>query len=98
MVAIRNESNYDYHFIIKVLTWKLNYLFKKKKKEKYKTFSVPIKKQVARIDKNGEKLEKPYPRGYNLLIAQDLLQAHFRILSIMFFKEIIKLLIIWIQW
>ena len=39
MVAIRNGSNYDYHFIIKVLTWKLNYLFKKKKRKIQNLFS-----------------------------------------------------------
>ena len=37
------------------------------------------------------KLEKPYPTDYNLLIAQDLWQAHYQILLIMLLKESIKL-------
>ena len=40
--------------------------------EKYITFTVPIEKEVTRIDKNGEKLQKIYLIYYNLLIAQDL--------------------------
>ena len=41
--------------------------------DKDKTFLVPIKKQVKRIDKNAKKtLEKPYLTDYNLLTVQDL--------------------------
>ena len=39
-----------------------------------------------------KKLEKKiYVKDYNLLIAQDLWQAHYQILSIIFPKEFIKL-------
>ena len=38
-----------------------------------------------------KKLQKIYPKYYNLLIAQDLWQAHYQILSIIFLKEFIKL-------
>ena len=37
------------------------------------------------------KLQKIYPIDYNLLIAQDLLQAHYQILIITLLKEFIKL-------
>ena len=37
------------------------------------------------------KLQKIYPIDYNLLIAHDLLQAHYQILIIIFLKEFIKL-------
>ena len=37
------------------------------------------------------KLQKIYPKYYNLLIAQDLWQAHYQVLSIIFLKEFIKL-------
>ena len=37
------------------------------------------------------KLQKIYPIDYNLLIAQDLLQAHYQILIIILLKEFIKL-------
>ena len=38
-----------------------------------------------------KKLQKIYPTYYNLLIAQDLWQVHYQILSIIFLKEFIKL-------
>ena len=38
-----------------------------------------------------KKLQKIYLTYYNLLIVQDLLQAHYRILSIIFLKEFIEL-------
>ena len=41
-----------------------------KNTKKYITFSILIKKEVKRIDKNKEKLQKPYLT--NLLIAQEL--------------------------
>ena len=44
--------------------------------EKYITFTVPIEKEVTRIDKNGEEIAKNL-KYYNLLIAQDLWQAHY---------------------
>ena len=43
-VVFHNGSTYDYHFIIKELAEKL---------EKYITFSVSIKKQITKIDKDG---------------------------------------------
>ena len=38
-----------------------------------------------------KKLQKIYLTYYNLLTVQDLLQAHYRILSIIFLKEFIEL-------
>ena len=38
-----------------------------------------------------KKLQKPYLADYNLLIVQDLWQAHYQILSIIFLKEFIEL-------
>ena len=38
-----------------------------------------------------EKQQKPYPRKYNLSIAQDLWQAHSQILLAIFLKEFVKL-------
>ena len=37
------------------------------------------------------KLQKVYLTYYNLLIVQDLWQAHYQILSIIFLKEFVKL-------
>ena len=51
-VAFHNGSNYDYHFIIKELAKELEGQFEclGENTEKYKTFSVPIEKE---IDKDG---------------------------------------------
>ena len=44
---------------------------------------------ITRTDKNGKEITKTV--SCNLLIAQDLWQAHYRILSIILLKEFIKL-------
>ena len=55
-IVFHNGYNYDYHFIIKELAKE----FEKQctclgeNTEKYITFTVPIKKQVTRINKNEE--------------------------------------------
>ena len=58
--------------------------------EKYINFTVPIEKEVTRIDKNGGRIKKVYLTYYNLLIVLDLWQAHYQILSIIFLKEFVK--------
>ena len=86
-----SSSNYDYHFIRKEFKE-----FRRIKKtitclgentQKYITFTAPMEKEVTRSDKNGEKITKNI--SYNLLIAQDLWQAHYQILSIILLKEFI---------
>ena len=54
------ELNYDYHFIIKELAAKLEKQLTclGENTEKYKTFTVPIEKEVTRIDKKENKLQK----------------------------------------
>ena len=58
--------------------------------KKYITFTVALEKEVTRINKNGEKITKKAYNyilqitSYNSLIAQDLWQAHYQILSIIF--------------
>ena len=85
-ILFHNGSNYDYHFIIKQLAEEFQKQFTclGENTEKYITFTVPIEKEVKRIDKNGEEIY------YNLLIAQDLWQVHYQILSIIFLKEFIE--------
>ena len=71
-IAFHNEWSYDYHFIIKRLAEEL----KKKKQfhclekntDKYIAFTVPIEREVTRIDKNWEKLQRICLTYYNLLI------------------------------
>ena len=60
LIAFHNGFKYNFHFIIK----KLAEAFEKKftclgeNTEKYITFTVPIEKEVTRIDKNGDKTIK----------------------------------------
>ena len=59
--------------------------------ERYITFTVPTEKKLQELIKMEKKSQKVYLMYYNLLIAQDLWQAHYQILSIIFLKELIKL-------
>ena len=54
-VVFHNGSTYDYHFIIKNLAEEFEGEFEclGKNTEKYITFSVPIKKEITKKDKNG---------------------------------------------
>ena len=56
-VVFHNGSNYDYHFIVKELANEFEGQFEclEENKEKYKTFSVPVKKEITKIDKDGNK-------------------------------------------
>ena len=55
-----NGSNYDYHFIIKELAeeFKKQFTCLGENTEKYINFTVPIEKEVTRINKNGEEVIK----------------------------------------
>ena len=55
-----NGSNYDYHFIIKELTeeFKKQFTCLGENTKIYITFTVPIEKEVTRIDKNAEEITK----------------------------------------
>ena len=56
-VVFDNGSNYDYHFVMRELANKCEGQFEclGESKEEYKTFSVPIKKKITKIDKYGSK-------------------------------------------
>ena len=70
-VVFHNGSNYDYDFIIKQQKNFKNVKFRclGENTEKYRTFPVPIEKEVTRIDKMEKKLQKRYLTYNNLLIA-----------------------------
>ena len=57
LLVFHNGSNYDYHFIIKELANESEGRFEclGENTEKYKTFSIPIEKEVTNIDKDGNK-------------------------------------------
>ena len=70
-VGFHNGSNYDYHFIIKGLANEIEGQFEclGETKEKYKTFFVPIKEEVTKIDKDGNESIELYLTKLNLLIV-----------------------------
>ena len=55
-IVFHNGSNYNYHFIIKELAeeFKKPFTCLGENAEKDLTFTVPVEKEVTRIDKNGE--------------------------------------------
>ena len=59
-IVFHNESNYDYHFIIKELAEQFICLGENTGKRI--TFIVSIEKEVTRIDKNGEEITTKSPR------------------------------------
>ena len=63
-IVFHNGSNYDYRFIIKELAkeFKIQFTCLGENTEKSITFSVPIEKEVTRIDKKSQKL---YLKDYN---------------------------------
>ena len=54
-VVFHNDSTYDYHFVIKELAEEFEGRFEclGENTEKYITFSVPIKKEITKNEKNG---------------------------------------------
>ena len=59
-IVFHNGSNYDYHFIIKELAeeFEKQFICLGENTEKYITFTVPIEKEVTRIDKNRGEITK----------------------------------------
>ena len=55
-IVSHNGSNHNYHFIIKELTeeFKNQFTCLRENTKKHITFTIPIQKEVTRIDKNGE--------------------------------------------
>ena len=59
-IVFHSGSNYEYHFVIKELAkeYKQQFTCLRENTEKYITFTIPIEKEVTRIDKNGEEIAK----------------------------------------
>ena len=59
-VVFHRGSNYDYHFVTKELANKFEGEFEciGENNEIYKTFPVPIKKRIIKIDKDGNKIDE----------------------------------------
>ena len=92
-IVFHEGSNYDYQFIIKDLVeeFKKQFTCFGENTEKCITFTVPIEREVTRIDKNGQNVTKIYLTYYNLLIAQDLWQVHYQLLSTIFLRLFLEL-------
>ena len=60
LIAFHNGSNYDYHFIIKggAEEFKKQFTFLGVNTEKYIIVTIPIEKEVTRIEKIGEEITK----------------------------------------
>ena len=60
LIAFYKRYNNDYHFVIQELAEELKKQItcSGKNTEKYITFTVPIEKEVRRIDKDGEEIPK----------------------------------------
>ena len=73
-IVFHNGSNYDYHFTIKDLAeeFKKQFPCLWENTQKCTTFTVPVEKEVTKIDKNGEETTKLCLTYYNLVIAQNL--------------------------
>ena len=83
--VFHSGSNYDYHFMIKESQEKFKKQFAclGENTEKYITFAVSIEKKGARIDRNGKEITKHISYILQLIVAQDLWQTHYQILSIL---------------
>ena len=91
-IVFHNGSNYDYHFIIKELAeeFKKQFTCLGKNTEKCIAFTVPIEKKEELI-KMEKKIQKIYLTYFSLLIAHNLWQVHYQILSVIFLMEFIEL-------
>ena len=59
-IVFHNRSNYNYHICKKELAeqFKKQFTCLDENIEKYITFTVPVEKEVTRIDKNGKEIRK----------------------------------------
>ena len=59
--------------------------------ENRKPFQFQQRKKLKELVKMEKKLQKLYLTNYNLLIAQDLCQAHYQVLLIILLDELVEL-------
>ena len=61
-IVFYNGSSYYYHFIAKELAeeFKKQFTCLRENTQKFVTLTVPIEKEVTKIDKNGEEITKKY--------------------------------------
>ena len=81
-VAFHKGSNYDYHFIIKVLAEEFEKQFTcvGEKTEIYITFTVSIEKEVKKTNKNEERITKNISYRLQFIDIASLWQAPYQTL------------------
>ena len=86
-----NGSTYDYHFIIKELAEQFEGEFEclGENTKKYITFSVPIKKEITKKDKNGNDKITKISYKIKFMIVADLCQHLYQILLVIYLKSFI---------
>ena len=88
-VVFNNGSSYEYHFIIKELAKEFMGQFEcfGEYSEKYKIFSVPIEKEIKKVDKDLNENIVTISYKIKFIIAQNLWQFHYQILLLTSQKE-----------
>ena len=87
-ISLHNGSNYDYHFEVLAEEFEKQFTCLGENTEKHITLTVPIKKEVTRIDKNGEELTKNISYILRFIHSTRFMaKAHYQLLSIIFLKE-----------
>ena len=93
-VVFHNGSNYDYHFMIKELANEFEGKLEcfGEKTEKYKTFFVPIEKEIIKIDKDCNESVVTISYKIEFIDSARLMETSFyQILLIILLKESTKL-------
>ena len=90
-VVFHNGSTYDDHFIIKELAEKFEGEFEclGENTEKCITFSVPIKKEITKKDKDDNDKITKISYKIKFIDSFDLYQAHYQNLFILYLKDFI---------
>ena len=92
-VVFHNGSTYDYHFIIKELAEEFEGKFEclGENAEKYITFSVPIKKEITKTDKDGNGKIPKISYKIKFIDSFRLCQALYQTLLIIHLKKFIAI-------
>ena len=97
-IGFQNGSNNDYHFIMKKLAEEFEKQFTclGENNQKYIIFTLIIKNEITRIDKNREKIiKKIYLTYYNLLIGKICGKLIIKSCQIIVIKKLIALNVNW---
>ena len=88
-LVFHNDSTHDYHFVIKEQAEEFEGEFEclGKNTEKYITFSVPMKNEITKIDKDGNDKITKISYKIKFIDSLDLCQTHYQTLLIVYLKD-----------